>query len=81
MHCECAPATKEWKVPVLDLLWLHSHREKCGEKGGMVMSSCDHKETKKQVKAAQNKAALALFGGKERQKTGRCKIRTEGKTG
>ena len=66
---------------MLDLLWLRSQRKQFGEKGGMGMSSCDHKETKKQVKAAQNKAALALFGGKERQKTGRCKIRTEGKTG
>ena len=66
---------------MLDLLWLRSQREKCGEKGGMVMSSCDHKETKKQVKATQNKAALALFGGKERQKIGRCKIGIKGKTG
>ena len=30
--CSCA---KEWKVPVLDLLWLRSQREKLGEKAGM----------------------------------------------
>ena len=63
--CTCP---KEWKVPVLDLLWLRSQREKFGEKGGMGMSSCDHKETKKQVNAAQNKAALALAEEKRDRK-------------
>ena len=53
---------------MLDLLWLRSQREKCGEKGGMQMSSCDHKETKKQVKAAQKKAALALAEEKRDRK-------------
>ena len=42
-----------------DLLLLRSQMEKLGEKGGMQMSSGDLKETKKQLKTAQNKAALA----------------------
>lgn len=63
--CSCA---KEWKVPVLDLLWLRSQREKLGEKAGMQMASADLRETKKQLKTAQNKAALAEAEEKRNRK-------------
>ena len=53
---------------MLDLLWFCSQRENGGEKGGMGMSACVNKERKKQVKAVQNKAALALAEEKRDRK-------------
>ena len=65
-HAQCN-CTKEEKVPVLDVAWLRSQREKVGERGGMQMSFSDHKETKKQTKALQNK--LDLADAKEKRDT------------
>jgi hypothetical protein len=52
--CKCP---KDQKVPILDLEWLRSQRDKKEEKGGMQMSAADHVDTKKQNKALDNKAA------------------------
>ena len=43
-HIGCSCTLVE-KVPVLDLLWLHSQRAKVGEKSAMQMGLCDQKET------------------------------------
>ena len=51
--CSC---TKDEKVPVLELEWLRSQREKIGEKGGMQMASVDLPFTKQVQKKEQNKA-------------------------
>ena len=50
--CSCSRAEK---VPVLELEWLRSQREKIGEKGGMQMASADHPFSKHLLKTEENK--------------------------
>ena len=49
--CSCS---KEEKVPVLELEWLRSQREKIGEKGGMQMASADIPFSKQLQKTEEN---------------------------
>ena len=63
--CKCP---KDQKVPVLDLEWLRSQRDKQEEMGGMQMSATDYVETKKQNKAIENKTAIEEAGRKRKRK-------------
>ena len=49
--CSCSRAEK---VPVLELEWLRSQREKLGEKGGMQMASADLPFSKQLLKTQEN---------------------------
>ena len=63
--CKCP---KDQKVPVLDLQWLRSQRDKQEEMGGMQMSATDYVDTKKQNQAIENKAAREEAGRKKKRK-------------
>ena len=66
-HIKCS-CPKDQKVPVLDLQWLRSQRDKRGEKGGMQMSLVDQVETKKQRRTEENKAMVAEASAKRSKK-------------
>ena len=53
-HIKCA-CTLPQKIPVLELSWLKSQREKIGTKSKQQMISADKKETEKQNKAERRK--------------------------
>ena len=52
--CSCPLAVK---VPVLELQWLHSQRQKIGEKSSFSVEGDDKMETKRQIKADKRRAA------------------------
>ena len=52
INCSCP---KEMKIPVLELKFLYSQRNKVGEHSDMMISGIDLKETERQNKAAKQK--------------------------
>ena len=54
-HIECS-CPLDQKIPKLELLWMHSQRNKIGEVSSMYMGSNDAKETNRQIKGERRKA-------------------------
>ena len=52
ISCSCA---KDSKIPKIELLWLHSQRNKIGERSSFQISQPDMKESEKQNKAEKRK--------------------------
>ena len=57
-HIKCS-CPLDNKIPTLELRWLFSQRNKCGELSEMMMAGVDTVETKRQTKAAKRKATEA----------------------
>ena len=54
IYCDCS---KEQKIPFLELDFIRAQREKIGTFSTMMIANRDDKETKKQSKTAERKAA------------------------
>ena len=59
VHIKCV-CPLDRKLPKLDLRWIYSQRQKCGEKSDVQISLHDFKETDKQIKAEKRKFLYLL---------------------
>ena len=68
IRCDC---TKEFKLPLLELKWIFSQRNKLGEKSSLGMVAGDMVETKKQVQAKSRVTEKEVVGVNYNRRTGK----------